>query len=176
MLYLDSAQKNPSAQQALSTTGYSLDLFHTRTTRKLLKKHFHEIRFYDNIKAWIYVLWKNTKTEYISYIMFDTIILLLLVKLSKVEGKLCTFLVFYLFMFTVQLLLFWQCHCSSCIIQSWFFDYQRGISALWCYSHSNRAVKNSLLLLTARGKGCICPAHWLRLSYGSVQHIGCIFK
>lgn len=128
MLYLDSAQKNPSAQQASSTTGYSLDLFHTRTTRKLLKKHFHEIRFYDNIKAWIYVLWKNTKTEYISYIMFDTIILLLLVKLSKVEGKLYTFLVFYLFMFTVQLLLLWQCHC--CIRQSWFFNYQRGISAL----------------------------------------------
>lgn len=39
MLCLDSPppKKSPSARQALSAMGYILDLFHTETTRKLLK-------------------------------------------------------------------------------------------------------------------------------------------
>lgn len=89
VIFRFSPKKIPQLKQALSTTGYSLDLFHTRTTRKRFKNIFMRYDFMTISPTWIYVLWKNTKTEYTSYIMFDTIILLLLVKLSKVECKLC---------------------------------------------------------------------------------------
>lgn len=37
MFRFASPKKSPSARQALSATGYILDLFHTEATRKLLK-------------------------------------------------------------------------------------------------------------------------------------------
>lgn len=60
-------------------------------------------------------------------------------------------------MFTVQLLFLLPICCSSYIIQSWFRDYQRGISVLDMLFPFHRAVSsvmtNSLLLPTTTGEG-----------------------